>query len=133
MSQSRTASCRCGQLRAECRGEPVRVSACHCLECQKRTGSAFAVQARFLSENVTIYGESKTWERQTETETPAIYNFCGKCGSTVYYQAGPFPGMIAIPVGAFADPNFPEPSVSIYETRRHKWVQLSASGMKNID
>ncbi|HEY9090752.1 GFA family protein [Parasphingorhabdus sp.] len=131
MSQSRTASCRCGQLGARCSGEPERVSVCHCLACQKRTGSAFAVQARYLIENVTIYGESKIWERQTDSGTTATYHFCGECGSTVYYQAGPFPGMIAIPVGAFADPEFPEPSFSVYETRQHKWVKLTASGMKH--
>ena len=44
---TRTATCRCGQLRAECQGEPVRVSVCHCLDCQKRTGSVFAAQARW--------------------------------------------------------------------------------------
>ncbi|MGR3757040.1 MAG: GFA family protein [Tranquillimonas sp.] len=30
----RTATCRCGQLTATCRGEPVRIAVCHCLECQ---------------------------------------------------------------------------------------------------
>jgi hypothetical protein len=43
---TRTASCRCGALRAICEGEPVQVSVCHCLECQRRSGSAFAAQAR---------------------------------------------------------------------------------------
>jgi hypothetical protein len=31
----RTATCRCGRLKAECKGEPVRVSVCHCLDCQR--------------------------------------------------------------------------------------------------
>ncbi len=53
---SRIASCSCGQLRATCQGEPVRISICHCLECQKRTGSVFAVQARYPRESVTIVG-----------------------------------------------------------------------------
>src|SRR3546814_12386839 len=39
-----TATCRCGQLRAVCEGEPVRVSVFHCLECQKRSGGAFAAK-----------------------------------------------------------------------------------------
>ena len=38
---TRTATCSCGQLRLACEGEPVRISICHCLECQKRTGSIF--------------------------------------------------------------------------------------------
>ena len=58
---TRTATCRCGQLSATCTGEPVRGSVCHCYDCQKRSGSAFAVQARFPSEAVTISGEHKLY------------------------------------------------------------------------
>ena len=44
---TRHAACSCGQLRLTVEGEPVRVSICHCLACQRRTGSVFGVQARF--------------------------------------------------------------------------------------
>jgi hypothetical protein len=37
--------CCCGALRAEVTGEPPRVGVCHCMECQRRTGSAFGVVA----------------------------------------------------------------------------------------
>ena len=57
-----TASCRCGQLRATVTGEPVRVSVCHCLNCKKRSGSAFAVQARWPAEQVTIEGRSSSFD-----------------------------------------------------------------------
>ena len=48
------ASCRCGQLKATVAGDSVRVSVCHCLNCKKRSGSAFAVQARWPKEDVAI-------------------------------------------------------------------------------
>jgi hypothetical protein len=51
---NRLASCSCGQLTAEVSGEPVRVSICHCLACQRRTGSVFGEQARFPRVDVTI-------------------------------------------------------------------------------
>ena len=44
----RKAACCCGQLRAVCQDEPVRISVCHCLDCQRRTGSAFGFQARYV-------------------------------------------------------------------------------------
>src|SRR5271165_6507415 len=44
---SHEAACSCGQLRLICQGDPVRVSMCHCFECQRRTGSTFGVQAWF--------------------------------------------------------------------------------------
>jgi hypothetical protein len=32
--------------------------------------------------------------------------------------------LIAVPIGAFADPSFPQPTISVYESRRHPWVPL---------
>ena len=55
---SRTAACSCGQLRVTCEGEPVRISMCHCLECQKRTGSTYGVQARWPATQVAVDGRS---------------------------------------------------------------------------
>jgi hypothetical protein len=58
---ARTASCRCGQLTATTTGDPVRVSVCHCVDCQKRSGSAFAVQARWPAEQVRIEERKHAW------------------------------------------------------------------------
>jgi hypothetical protein len=44
----RTATCACGQLQIVCTGEPMKVSACHCLECQRRTGSPFNRDRRVI-------------------------------------------------------------------------------------
>jgi hypothetical protein len=68
---ARYAACGCEQLQLTAEGDPVRISVCHCLACQRRTGSAFGVQA-----------------------------------------------------GAFADPGFPAPRVSVREERRHSWLDL---------
>ena len=54
----RTARCCCGALRAETTGEPTVVTACHCLECQRRTGSVFGVGAYFKKDRVRIEGDS---------------------------------------------------------------------------
>ncbi len=118
----RLASCRCGELRAECTGEPVRVSVCHCLSCQQRTGSAFGVQARWPQEQVKLMGHSQTWSRTADSGNRVIYRFCPQCGSTLAYSNDNWPGLIAVPVGAFADPNFPAPGFSVYEHRKHAWT-----------
>ncbi|WP_420347202.1 GFA family protein [Pelagibius sp.] len=120
----RKATCRCGQLTAVCEGEPVRVSVCHCLECQKRSGSAFAAQARWPDEKVTISGESVVWERVADSGHRATYRFCPVCGSTLAYVIEGWPGVTAIPVGAFADPDFPRPNFSVYEHRKHCWTEV---------
>lgn len=120
----RTGSCRCGQLRAECTGEPARVSVCHCLACKQRTGSAFSYQARWPDAQVRITGERREWERTADSGNKARYLFCPDCGSTIAYTNEGFPGLTAVPAGCFADPAFPPPRFSVYENRKHDWVEI---------
>ena len=124
---NRTASCSCGQLQVVAAGEPVRISVCHCLACQRRTGSAFGEQARFPSGAVEVQGKSTPYVRTADSGNRITYNFCPACGSTVFYRSEKQPNLIAIPVGAFADPAFPAPRVSVYEERKHAWVNLPPS------
>ena len=126
------ATCSCGELTVRARGAPVRVSICHCLSCQKRTGSVFGTQARFPAEAVTIAGRSSEYLRTGDEGGTARFHFCPRCGSTVFYFLDGVPGIVAIPVGAFADPDFPSPSVSGYEERKHAWVRLP-DGMEHFD
>lgn len=95
---------------------------CHCLECQKRTGSVFGTQARFSSEFVTIEGHATQWTRLGDSGQPTTFNFCPVCGSTVYWELTGAPGFVAVAVGMFADPSFPPPHVSVYEERQHPWA-----------
>ena len=122
----RTAACRCGALTAACEDEPVRISVCHCLACQRRTGSAFSVQARFPSDRVTVTGAWTTWVRTADSGSKASYRFCPTCGSTVAYETEVTPGLTAVPLGAFADPSFPPPRFSVWERRKHPWVEITA-------
>lgn len=131
---TRTASCRCGQLKATATGEPVRLSVCHCLNCKKRSGSAFAVQARWPADQVTIEGQSKTHVMVADSGNSATFHFCPDCGSDVYYEnSGKFDGLIAIPLGAFDDPNFGSPEYSVWEQRKQDWVEIVGDGIEHID
>lgn len=120
----RTASCSCGQLSVTTSAEPVRVSVCHCLACQRRTGSVFGAQARFPAASVTIRGNSTQFVRVGDAGSRALFHFCPTCGATVYYAIEGSGEHIAIPVGAFGEPSFPVPTVSVYEERMHSWVHM---------
>jgi hypothetical protein len=120
----RVASCSCGQLQAEVRGDPIGVSVCHCYACQRRTGSVFSTQAAFPRESVTVKGDGTEFVRVGDEGTRFRFTLCPECGSTVFYVEEGDEQEIAIPVGAFADSRFPAPTVSVYEKRRHSWVSL---------
>src|SRR4051812_48046669 len=129
---TRVASCSCGQLRLDVEGEPVRISMCHCLACQRRTGSAFAVQARFPADRVRVTGRRAEYVRASDLGVERTFRFCPDCGATVFYTTASADDLIAVPVGAFADPSFPPPTVSVHGSRRHGWVSLP-DGIRHED
>ncbi|MCK8044102.1 GFA family protein [Shewanella sp. 1CM18E] len=123
------ASCSCGQLSLSVTGNPSRVSVCHCHACQKRTGSAFGVQARFPNDCVTVKGHSKTYQRMGDSGSTIRHFFCPECGNTLWFTLDAMADVIAIPLGNFSEqvPNIDElfaPTVAVYQTRCHQWVTL---------
>jgi hypothetical protein len=122
---TRRAACSCGQLSLTTEGEPARVSMCHCLDCQRRTGAVLSNQARFRRDQVTITGTAKAWSRPADSGNVLTFHFCPECGSTLYWDGGGFPGFIAVAIGNFADPAFPPPRVEVWEQSRHPWVAIN--------
>ncbi|TPG43343.1 aldehyde-activating protein [Sphingomonas koreensis] len=131
---TRAAACRCGQARIVCEGEPTRVSVCHCLNCQQRSGSAFAAQARFLRDQVTIQGSLTMFTWIGESGKPGMFHFCPTCGSTLWYETEAEPELIGVPIGIFADPQaFGPPLYSVYEERKVDWVAIISPSTEHYD
>ncbi len=99
-----TASCRCGKLRVTVTGEPVRVSVCHCLNCKKRSGSAFAVQARWPKGQVEIEGASKTFAMVADSGNRAVLRRLAAAGVVTVERpragGGPLAGRTFVLTGA---------------------------------
>jgi hypothetical protein len=121
---SRTARCCCGALRAEVCGDPDLVAACHCEQCQRRTGAPFGVSAYYRAEQVRTAGASKVFSRSSQAGRNVETHFCPECGTSVYWRADFMPGQIGIAAGAFFDPDFPAPTVSAWEQSRHPWIKV---------
>ncbi len=68
---TRTATCSCGQVSVTCMGEPAKVSLCHCLACQKRTGSTYGIAAFFAAAAVAASGETQAYTRASDSGTPS--------------------------------------------------------------
>jgi hypothetical protein len=106
---------------------------CHCLACQKRTGGPFSLQARWSSEQVAIEGSAQEYKLVGDAGSTATFRFCPTCSATVYFDNDTIPGTIAVPVGAFADPTFPPPTISVYGNRRHPWVLVPHLATEELD
>ena len=121
----RTAACACGRLSIDCQGEPARVSLCHCVACQRRTGSAFGVAAFYDRVRVSATGDRATFTRPSDSGYDIAFHFCPTCGSTVFWEPHRKPDMVAVALGAFADPAFPAPTQAVYEDSRHPWASIA--------
>ncbi len=129
---NRTAQCHCGALTVKVSGDPELTFMCHCEFCQRRTGSSYHLDAWFPKTAATIEGQSSVYSRKGDRGDSLVFHFCPTCGSNVYfYLPEALPNMIGIAVGCFADPDFPTPKISIYEKRRHRWLEVPTDSQRH--
>lgn len=129
--ESRTANCHCGDVLLHCAGSPRKVSMCHCLDCQRRTGSAFSVAVFYQRGLITIERDATaTFERPSASGFPVNFHFCVRCGSNVYWEPRRLPDLIGVALGCFADPSFPQPTQSVWTRDKLSWLVLPEDMIK---
>ena len=122
---TRTAACSCGQLTVSVTGEPDFVAACSCIECQRGSGSVFAVSSYWPKTAIeAIAGERTCWRRGSWKGRWVDNYFCPVCGSTVFWYVEFAPDSIGISVGNFADPGFAPPAYAVWCESKHPWVRF---------
>ena len=98
---------------------------CHCIACQRRTGSAFSIAAFYNRDAVTVTdGVSKTFTRSSDVGKLVTFHFCPDCGTSLYWEPERMPHLIGVAVGAFGDPDFPQPEQAVFAETRHGWLGL---------
>ena len=98
---------------------------CHCLDCQRRTGSAFSVAVFYPRARVTLArGTTHSFERGSDSGFAVRFHFCPRCGSNVYWEPRRMPDLLGIALGAFADPKLPQPTQSVWTRDKHHWLAL---------
>jgi hypothetical protein len=123
--ESRTASCHCGDLELLCIGRPRKISMCHCLDCQRRTGSAFSVAVFYQRDMLKVQrGATNSFERASARGFAVKFHFCIRCGSNIYWEPRRTPELVGVALGAFADPNFPQPTQSVWTKDKHVWLVI---------
>ena len=105
----------------------MSVVACHCTDCQRRTGSPFGVGAYFPLAQAKMRGATTSFTRVAESGNKFTSHFCPVCGTSVYWYPEKLAGMVGVAVGAFNDPVFPAPNRSVWERSMHSWVTITAA------
>ena len=78
-----TGGCLCGKIHYSADAEPTFVGLCHCHDCQKFTGSAFAAVIGLPKSAVTVTGALKGFTKRGDSGKPIRRLFCPECGASV--------------------------------------------------
>jgi hypothetical protein len=127
-----SARCSCGAVTLSLPEPSKLVVACHCIDCQRRTGAPFGVGAFYPADVVVVSGTPMEFTRAAARGGKVHTYFCPNCGSTVYWRSTNLPAMIGVAVGTMADPGCPPPVRSVFEQSKHPWVEIGGSGVEHF-
>jgi hypothetical protein len=114
-----TGGCLCGAIRYEIEGEPFRIANCHCDDCRKATGSAYATNVFFQKDQITLLqGTLKKFEHTADSGNTMFKEFCDNCGSQVLGGGSMRPGVKSVKVGSIDDASFVKPDVNLYTSHK---------------
>lgn len=116
--------CLCGAVRYQCSGNPLWQFNCHCRDCQKTTGSAFAPIAFFPSASVSIAGDIRYFQSMGGSGKSIRRGFCPTCGSQLFSLPDIVPTMISIRAGTLDDPAIFRPKAHLYASHAAPWDYL---------
>lgn len=116
--------CLCGNVRYSASVEPTFITLCHCRNCQKESGSAFAIVVGIPQTAFSVQGNLKTFQDKGDSGKAMFRRFCPDCGSTVMEEAEAIPALIMVQVGTLDDPSWVKPTMQIYCDSAQPWVQL---------
>jgi hypothetical protein len=116
-----TGGCMCGAVRYECAADPIAMGNCHCRDCQRATGSAFAAAVLVPGSAVNITGEVKYYEITGDSGGFVLRGFYLNCGARLFGNAVGSPDTISIMAGSLDDSSWFRPQADIYTASAQAW------------
>jgi hypothetical protein len=119
-----TGGCLCGKVHYTADTEPAFVGICHCKDCQKFSGSAFAVVVGVPEAAFSVQGKLATYSKTGDTGKSVERQFCPECGSSIAEATGTMPGIAMITSGTLDDSSWVKPAMQLFRDSAQRWVQL---------
>ena len=127
MTQVLDGGCACGAVRYRLGSEPMFVHCCHCLDCQRQTGSAFVLNALIETDRVAVLsGAPAPVAVPTDSGRPHEIFRCPTCHTALWSDYGRRGVLRFVRVGTLDDPSALPPDVHIYTRTKLPWVALPA-------
>jgi hypothetical protein len=116
--------CQCGAVEHTVSADPLFTYACHCYNCQKRTGSAFSMGLVVATESLEVKGPLVPWSRVSDEGDTNTRCSCADCGNIIYGIGDTNPELAKLQAGTLDDTSDVEPDVHLWTCRKQSWVRL---------
>lgn len=130
MSKVYCGGCACGAIRYEITAEPVFSNDCQCRDCQRESGTGHQSNLTFMSESVTLAGETGRWDMVADSGNLKTRHFCPTCGSPVYLTYPARPQFVTIRAASLDDPSHYVPQAVTYTSNGYSWDRLDPALQK---
>jgi hypothetical protein len=123
MSRLREGACSCGAVRYRLTSDPLFIHCCHCLNCQRQTGSAFVINLLIEADRFGLAGAPQPVDVPRDDGSKQRIYRCAICQVAVFSEYGR-PGVWFVRAGTLDDPSAVTPDVHIYTRSKVPWVAL---------
>jgi hypothetical protein len=125
MTDDLTGGCACGAVRYRLASQPMFVHCCHCKDCQRQTGTAFALNALIETDRVDLLaGAPVPYTMPTDSGRPHRIFRCPSCQTAVWSEYGGIAKLRFVRVGTLDDPTLLPPDIHIYTRSKLPWIAL---------
>jgi hypothetical protein len=127
-----TGSCQCGEIRLEIKRKPKMMLQCHCLDCQKSSGTGHTSSVYFAKNEVLIKGEARGHTVLSDSGAEMTRYFCPSCGNRLYGSNSAQPDLLSVAVGCLQDHSWFKPQAVIYISKNSDW-DITSDGVPHFD
>ena len=115
--------CLCGAVTYASPAEPLFTAVCHCRDCQRQQGTAFAVVVGAPADGLDVEGELATYVTTGEEHgRPVHRRFCPTCGSPILSESEALPGVVVLKAGTLDDTSWLDPQLEVWGRSAQPWV-----------
>ena len=122
-----TGGCACGAIRYEITAMPLSLYACHCTDCQQRSGSAFALNMPLATASLKVtQGQPRGWRHVSPSGAAVVSRFCAECGCRIYGERAGRPETVNLRAGTLDDTSWLRPAAHFFTRSAQPWEIISS-------
>jgi len=123
--------CLCGAVRYKVNCKPLTMYACHCTDCQKRTGSAFGLSMWVLRSAIEVTAGEPTLQTLKHSDgQPRFVRLCAQCGTRLWSEPARRPELAVLRPGTLDDTSSLRPVAHLWTRSAQPWVVIPEGAIR---